>query len=651
MNRLLLLTAFACASLGASFWGCSSEVEDPFADIEVGDFPDAEADADEPSQNTAERTDDGCCPAGVCGPGEVCLEGRCHPAPGSKRCYVAGECQSGQVCQDATQCECGDADCTPKMGLCQWPEGCCNDHAECQEGEHCHQGVCRPAPGAELCWLDLHCKAGEVCEQVTSCPCGVEGCEAAPGRCSLPGICCLSDAECGEGRCVGNRCYPEPEAGYCYEQGDCPGVGECVGAYVCPCGDTSCLIPTTQGVCTSADVCCSDAGDCAVTEICIEGRECVAAPAGGGCYLDDHCGLGRECKGAQLCECGTLCPTSTSVAGSCVTKAIVCSTDAQCGAGMRCVVPDVDYCPGAPDPTLGVCVETVDQGCWATSDCGYGQHCAGEAVCTNPSGCTSANVAGQCMGYSKLDDCCDSHLDCGEGFECRNSNTTLTCPPGSTATCVPVPTYGEDCWNYTDCIEGQVCNQAFICACGARCVKSRPGWCGSALGQSCKTNIDCGTGSSCAIDSECKINPCFNNNDCPIAGKCKPKEAGRCWGHDECPIDQYCKGLTLCPNDTECSDPDTSGECSPLEGLGACCETYKACEAGLRCISTAYMTGCVLDVSAVCVPRKDQLANGTCFTDQDCSDGRVCQNTNVCACGLAGCETPPQAGQCVLITP
>jgi hypothetical protein len=637
--------------LALAVGSCSTPSEDPYADIVVGGFPETSGTGDGGTVGVEESVDDGCCPAGVCHPGETCREGRCHPAPATNRCYVDGECQLGQRCEDATQCACGDTECTPQMGSCRWPEGCCNGHDECATGENCHQGVCRTAPGGEQCWLDLHCKVGEVCEQVDQCPCGVEGCQAAPGRCSLPGICCLSDDECGTGRCVGSRCYPTPETGRCYAQDDCPGVTTCIGAYVCPCGDTSCLIPTTAGICTGAEVCCSDASDCAVTQLCVEGRECVPAPAGGGCYLDEHCGMGRVCQGAALCECDGLCPTGTSAPGSCFTKTLSCTTDEHCQPGMRCAIPDVEHCPGAPDPTVGVCVEVVDGGCWATSDCGYGEHCAGESVCTNLTGCTQPNTPGDCMAYTKLDDCCDSHLDCGDGFQCRNSNTTMTCPPGNSATCVPLPTNGEDCWNYMDCLDGQVCNQAYICSCGARCVKSRPGWCGSPLGQTCKTNIDCGTGSSCAIDSECKINPCFNNNNCPIAGKCKPKQAGQCWGHEECGLDEYCQGLRLCPNDTECPDPDTSGQCSPLEPAGECCETYKACEAGLRCISTAYMTGCVLDVSAVCVPRKDQLAGGTCFTDGDCSDGRSCQNVSVCACGLAGCETPPNAGQCVLMAP
>ncbi|MDP6943287.1 MAG: hypothetical protein QF464_03985, partial [Myxococcota bacterium] len=154
--------------------GCGGETQDPFADITVGDFPDA-GDADAVSNQTVEAVDDGCCPAGVCGPGEVCLDGRCHAAPATGRCYVDGECQSGQACEDSNRCACGDTSCEPQMGTCRWPEGCCNGHDECPDGEHCHQGVCRAAPASDACWLDLHCKVGEVCESVGSCPCGVDG--------------------------------------------------------------------------------------------------------------------------------------------------------------------------------------------------------------------------------------------------------------------------------------------------------------------------------------------------------------------------------------------------------------------------------------------------------------------------------------------
>ena len=52
------------------------------------------------------------------------------------------------------------------MGSCRWPEGCCNSHDECSDGMYCHEGVCRVTPPGEPCWLDLHCKVGEVCEGV-----------------------------------------------------------------------------------------------------------------------------------------------------------------------------------------------------------------------------------------------------------------------------------------------------------------------------------------------------------------------------------------------------------------------------------------------------------------------------------------------------
>ncbi|MGM0578663.1 MAG: hypothetical protein ACQEXJ_23260 [Myxococcota bacterium] len=643
----LLLLASACSDGGG---GAEPDVDAP-ADV-AGDEVEVTPDAVDADGATGAR----CCPTGVCGLGEICLEGSCHPVPGENGCYADGECAAGQQCEGASFCPCDDPDCEPEVGTCRWPEGCCNTDSECPGDAVCHQGVCRDVPEGAGCWADAHCKAGRVCDGVESCPCGAEGCEASPGFCSLPGMCCLSDDECGpDGLCVGERCVPAPEEDHCFSGDDCDGATRCVGAYVCPCGDDTCLVPTTPGVCTAEEeVCCDNPADCSETAVCVEGRACLDVPGGGECWVDEHCGPGRVCEDATVCTCGELCPTGSSVPGSCHTQTTACSDDADCAAGMRCAIPDTAWCPDAPAPTEGVCVEQVDEGCWSRDDCATGERCSDEQVCTDPAGCDEPNRPGRCVPLADQDHCCDSHRECGPGLECRNSNTTMTCPPNSTASCVSEPVFGETCWNFEDCPEGLVCNGHRLLGCGSLFQKSKNGFCESPEGMPCKTGIDCGDGFTCARDEDCPVMPseCGTGSNCPTSGLCQQKVAGRCWTHSACADDEYCEGLRVCPADTACADPDEPGTCEPLGQAGDCCDSYHGCAPGLRCISAVDMEACDLDLSSVCVPRIDPFDDVSCFTDADCdSAARHCVGAQVCPCGISDCEGPPQAGSCELKQP
>jgi hypothetical protein len=435
--------------------------------------------------------------------------------------------------------------------------------------------------------------------------------------------------------------------GACYSDVDCEGNKVCAGAYICPCNDATCIVPSTPGVCIPAEgACCIDGSDCAQTALCVAGEACEPAPGGNQCYLDPHCGPGRVCSGADLCGCEDLCPTGASVAGTCRTLVSTCKKDVDCGVGLVCATPDQAWCPDKPNPVNGVCVPEVDEGCWNADDCKGDERCAAEVICTDLAGCSQPNTPGFCLPYPLKGDCCDSHLDCEPGMECRNSNTTVTCPPTTSAVCLPAPKYGEDCWNYLDCPSGQACNKAWICACNARCGKSHEGWCGSMMGQGCHTDVDCGTGYTCVRDEQCKLNPCYNSAECPTAGTCKSNINAYCWSNNSCGGGQYCDGLRVCPVDTTCEDPDQPGVCAPLEQIGECCDSYKACEAGGRCISAVNGTGCILDVSSICVPYVQ--FNITCFSNDDCEPSRECQGAALCPCGLAGCDDPPAPGSCVL---
>jgi hypothetical protein len=590
-----------------------------------------------------------CCSDGLCGFGEACIQGSCLPAPGASGCYKDSECGPGQQCQDAVVCEtCGveTPTCAPHAGQCRYPAGCCNGPADCAAGEVCVQGTCQGPPAdTQRCWAASHCAAGLACEAVPACPCGVSGCTAEPGWCAVPGVCCIVDAECGPGgRCVAGACQAAPSDGACYADADCGPSRACAGASLCPCGSTACSVPTTAGRCVDpAAAACLTSADCGATRLCLEGATCATAPSDGACFFDGHCGVGRLCQGAVVCPDGQTCEAPTAP-GTCVTQATACQADADCPVAMTCVVPDRAYCPGEGEPAEGVCVAAVDSACWTSDQCPLDRHCTGESICTSPIGCTEPNRPGFCETFPYKGDCCDSHRDCGAGYECRNSNSTISCPPNGTSVCLPKVDYGESCWNYFDCPAGMVCNMSRICACNARCGKSHEGTCQLASEQTCNSNSDCGTDSTCARNLECLFNPCFPTDNCSLGGLCMPTQLGLCWGHSSCGEDMYCKGLKLCPANTECPDNDQPGECAPQEEIGGCCTSYFACGAGLRCMSAVNKDECILDVSSTCVPYGKY--NEVCYADEDCAPNRKCVGASICACGQDGCT--PKAGSCAL---
>lgn len=594
-----------------------------------------------------------CCPVGTCADSsKACVGGACLPKKTSaEACYFDGECRDGKRCLGATSCACGSTDCTPIAGTCAYPSGCCNGDGDCAGGELCVQGTCRARPG-DGCWRDSHCDAGEVCEGAAPAACGEGGSDVA-GYCALPGVCCGSDAECGDGVCRGGRCVERAGAGRCWSDAECGGAETCLGERLCECAagasDTNaCAVLPTQGRCGEADEsCCAGDGDCAAGEICVEG-ECAARPdrEKDECWVDGHCGLGRMCEGASLCGCNED-GCSESVIGQCKTRMIPCAGDAECPTAMRCILPDQAYCPygedGEPIAQPGVCVERVDVGCWEKSDCAPELRCGAEVVCRDPAGCDPPNRAGECRDKVKRWDCCDAHDECQDGYECRNQDSSLTCPPSSSAVCLNEAVFGERCWNVEDCPAGLSCYRVWICGCNGKCYFNRQGEC--EVPSNCQTNLDCGEGYVCAVDPECFASPCTTASTCTSGGQCQLVVDGGCWTHDECGAGRYCEGLRICPADTTCTVPDQPGICADRAGLGECCTSFKGCEPGLRCLSPAQRSGCKIDHTSVCVPA--QTPGASCYGDEDCDAQQRCDGARICPCGVETCTDPPSAGTCV----
>jgi len=600
-------------------------------------------------EDTADTMSGGapCCPLGNCPGGMSCTQGACLPTAGAGQCYLDGQCAEGQVCQGATMCGCGDAECEPALGTCGYPEGCCNADGDCGQAEICVAGQCR-STAVEGCWRDDQCPGGQACEGQSACACGATGCAPAPGFCGLPGVCCVVDAECGEGGlCRGGSCVPAPSDGGCFEDAAC-GTGEtCRGESLCDCGAEGCAVPTTAGRCVAEDAeCCADNADCGDGELCVEGRGCLPAPSDDDhCWVDGHCGVGRVCDGATLCECGE--EDCTPSEGQCRTVMTPCTSDADCGTALVCEIPDTYRCPGDEEPTVGVCVARVDEGCWNQGDCGPYVRCSGERLCTDSAGCFEKNEAGVCREKVRIKDCCSSHDECGDGLECRNQNATMTCPPDNSAVCLPQPILGESCWTNEDCPTGDVCNRVWICGCNGKCYWYNQGQCEKPL--YCQANTDCGSDAICARDSECIASPCTTQSTCEPGGRCQLKVEGGCWSHDECGAGNYCAGLRICPINQQCGSPDMPGVCAPRAELGECCTSYRGCEPGLRCVSVGARTGCLIDITSVCVPAVTLGID--CYADDDCQAGQHCEGQLVCPCGVASCTGPPVAGSCVADLP
>jgi hypothetical protein len=643
---LLILVCLSALLWTACPAPAPAPVEDVAQSTDLGDVT---------KEDTARPPGLACCPSGVCVVGEICVDGACHGVPGTAGCFTKGGCSQGQECVGATTCPCEDENCVPDSGTCSYPEGCCNSGADCGGTERCINGVCHQDPKEGRCYDDGDCTAGLGCQSAALCTCGEVGCAPISGVCAVPGPCCIGDEECGPGGlCVGDACEPTPQADACFSSDGCDEGLVCAGATICPCDMGGCLIPTTEGVCADPEkACCQINADCAKGEVCVDGAQCVTAPDSGNCYKDAHCGKGRTCQGATVCECGG--DDCENVAGTCHTEVVPCEDDLGCGPGMRCIAPDETFCPfdggdedvakQSPGPER-LCVADVKSGCWSRGDCAHDERCLTDVVCVDPAGCAPPNTPGKCESRAEKDTCCTSHQDCQEGLECRNSNSYQTCPPAPTAVCLPKPDFGINCWNYEDCPDAQVCIKSRICACGARCFKSGRGWCEPASAMGCNSDLDCGESYSCARDLECVLNPCNASNNCPLGGMCEPDMPGSCWNHKDCGDGNYCQGLRICPADAVCDEIDKPGACAPKEEIGACCDSYLACQPGLRCVSGINESQCKLDVTSICVPYG--VFNESCFTDEECADNRHCVGQVMCGCGIEGCDVVPAAGQCVL---
>ncbi|TNF30990.1 MAG: hypothetical protein EP329_12945 [Deltaproteobacteria bacterium] len=276
----------------------------------------------------------------------VCHAGSCVEVPPAGQCWRDEQCGPAERCTGGSACPCGllcavgniPGRCVPDL-----PDACCLQDAECGPGRECaHEiyqssfGTCVDAVPAGECWDDQDCPGSETCEGESTCPCGIDCAQVAPGVCSgrIP-ACCAIDEDCPSGYACGGAyadatgapsgvCKPRPlSAGACWGQAHCPHGAWCLGAQVCPC-DADCDGADQPGTCVALPTgCCAGDADCGGGFVCrglwgdLPGR-CVPDPNGPQCPGDaaccwdrDDCGAtgSTSCQGASVCGCIALCPS------------------------------------------------------------------------------------------------------------------------------------------------------------------------------------------------------------------------------------------------------------------------------------------------------------------------------------------------------
>jgi Cys-rich repeat protein len=462
---------------------------------------------------------------------------------------------------------------------------------------------------------------------------------------------------------TGGNCSPiEPPAQTeCRTDADCAGLTaplDCDGAYACQAGacELECtpILPpaacTRDADCGAGQLC--DLGDvrgcCPGDDWCLmylpvcEGT-CVPAPPAG-CWSDADCARGEWCL-LPPCRPGAVC------AGTCVPHQPPppqCTTDAECGPGMRCDLiecDDVDCGPGMDcyRACRGVCVPNGPPPveCWSDWDCGPGQRCEIDWTrcpvpdCPPGADCAQAMIAcgGVCVP-NQPPPVCYSDADCGPGYRCQLDDW---CGGGSEPFCDEAGNCGapaDRMW------------------CGGVCVPYQPPPMG------CTSDAECAAGEYCLIQ-------CWYGADCDAAGECG--EARECYGvcvpHEPPPMDCFsdadCAPGYRCDYDpwmncggrVPADRPDGAdgapeywncvGRCVPIEPPPVDCFSDADCRPGEAC---RFLTPCARpDCPAgyecdqdlwycpgVCVPIEPPPP-APCWSDADCAAGQVCQLDPACA--------------------
>ncbi len=370
--------------------------------------------------------------------------------------------------------------------------------------------------------------------------------------------------------------------------------------------------------------------------------------------------VGRSLLLAALSACAAAEEPAPAGAGEDPTTG--CSSDAACGAGLRCVAgacegaPPDEACTFEADPVCG-------QGrlCVAVSDA----FCPGDGVCEAPTRCVPVVGAAEGAFGCAVDEDCRSGL-CWEGLCLRLCRDAADCEGGAcldvtiservvrASFCLPVDAAGAidpahpRCESDRACADGQVCRRRsgdpYSPDSRAFCAELDPAL--AAPGEACAMGNRSVEGAAdpraIAADATCQHNTC--ENAClSIAGVCR---RNRCT--------QPCTVSDECPARTTCQPFDGPHE-DPVVPLRSCWLPFGACLDELDCCPERAPDGTCLEgwgllpthcavlaqggrLVTLCGSAPGTIAPGApCEADADCGSG-------LCLGGVAG-----EADRCAFI--
>ncbi len=563
------------------------------------------------------------------------------------------------------------------MGMCQAiPQNCkfdsdcavvyLNGNAKNAAGEDASScfGYAVPACVNGMC--EYICKNYE-CKMDSDCPPGLT-CffwdYADVGTCQFdPNKGCLSNADCPYGQeCVigcdmdktdpNGGCYAAPY-GTCQptQQNDCYSDYDCAAGYHC-----EFYYYAADGSVAGKDTSVSDM-PCKADDPstgCVPPKNGVCVPDYTGCKSDAECGAGYRCV-FPVYDCGydastgkpyDDCVSGWPTYGYC--EAMFCKSDAECPFGLVCEMPMIEKCPEGipcnPPDVLGICV-VKQQSCKTDAECPEGYFCDNFMTNCDSSGANCGGGEGTCV--ARQTGCVDKSSCpvgsecvqyCGNGWckgVCEATKCAYTDP--ATGLCFCGGFAGFACPPYEECVyDDPNCDPAKGAAdCMGHCYAIEP---------MCKAASDCDVISA--------------RPDCEGAWSC---DYGKCnWNCStdpaECKADSDCAGgqrcVTRCGNGwcKSYCEPQTEPqrkeafECEALnlikpDCIGAwSCENYrcawhcgKACAANVDC-----------GADEVCI-------NGLCQTQTTKCDHMDAAGNCVCG-GIAGFACPPYE-ECVYDDP